>query len=67
VGGESSGMLQKADSADMVIGINKVLGGSAASLSGSEENVSSASQAFDSPFSGAGKCFQPFHQCCNSL
>jgi hypothetical protein len=65
VGGESSGMLQKPSGVDVVIDINKVLGGSSPSLGGTEGSASNSSQAFGISFNGAGNDFETSHHCCS--
>jgi hypothetical protein len=50
-------MFQKASGANMVLDIDELLGGSSPSMGGSVESASNSSQAFGSPFSGAGKHF----------
>ena len=64
VGGESAGMLQKTSGADMVIDINKVLGGTDAACAA---KPTQGQQTSSDVSHGAGKRFQPFHHCCNPL
>jgi hypothetical protein len=59
-------MFQKASADDLFVDVDAMLHDEPSSGAASAAaNPPNPPQTFGSPFSGAGKHFQPFHKCCN--